>query len=134
MVQKLLVAIFVGLLIGSSNVNAQESPSTEQVLGAIAGGALGSTIGDGDGRKAATVIGAIIGWRMGERILSNEEHKNFMTLNEHDFRRYCRHEVPGRYSHDRRLAERWVLGCVHRLERQQKELEREAYFDGLNDK
>lgn len=131
MLQKLLVAMFVGLLFGSS-VMAQEGPSTEQVLGAIAGGALGSTIGDGDGKKAATVIGAIIGYRMGERVLSKDDHTNFMRLNENDFRRYCRNEVPSRYSHDRRLADCWVLGCMHRLERQQKELEREAYLDGLN--
>jgi uncharacterized protein YcfJ len=131
MVQKVLAVMCVSLLFGS-NVMAQEGPSTEQVLGAIAGGALGSTIGDGDGKKAATVIGAIIGYRMGERVLSTKDHQEFMTLNEHDFRRYCRHEVPARYSHDRRLADRWIMGCVHRLERQQKELEREAYFDGLN--
>jgi uncharacterized protein YcfJ len=131
MVQKVLAVMCVSLLFGS-NVMAQESPSTEQVLGAIAGGALGSTIGDGDGKKAATVIGAIIGWRMGERVLSTKDHGQFLTLNENDFRRYCRNEVPARYSHDRRLAERWVSGCVVRLERQQKELEREAYLDGLN--
>jgi uncharacterized protein YcfJ len=130
MVQKLLVVMCVGLLSGS--VMAQEGPSTEQVLGAIAGGALGSTIGDGDGKKAATVIGAIIGWRMGERVLSTKEHGQFLSLNENDLRRYCRHEVPARYSHDRRLSDRWVQGCVVRLERQQKELEREAYLDGLN--
>jgi len=130
MVQKLLVVMFASLLFGSSAM-AQEGPSTEQVLGAIAGGALGSTIGDGDGKKAATVIGAIIGYRMGERVLSTKEHGQFLALNENDFRRYCRHEVPGRYSHDRRLANRWIQGCVVRLERQQKELEREAYLDGL---
>ena len=130
MFQKLLVVMFVSLLSGS--VVAQEGPSTEQVLGAIAGGALGSTIGSGDGRKAATVIGAIIGYRMGERVLNQNDHRDFMRLNENDFRYWCRHEVPVRYSHDRRLADRWILGCVHRLERQQKELEREAYFDGLN--
>jgi hypothetical protein len=130
MLQKLLVVMCASLLSGS--VVAQEGPSTEQVLGAIAGGALGSTIGDGDGKKAATVIGAIIGYRMGERVLSTKEHGQFLRLNENDFRRYCRHEVPARYGHDRRLADRWVSGCVVRLERQQKELEREAYLDGLN--
>lgn len=129
MLQKLLVVMCVSLLSGYAM--AQEGPSTEQVLGAIAGGALGSTIGDGDGRKAATVIGAIIGYRMGERVLSTKEHGEFLNLNQNDFRRYCRHEVPGRYSHDRRLSDRWIMGCVHRLERQQKELEREAYLDGL---
>ena len=131
MFQKLSLVIIVALLSGS--VAAQEGPSTEEILGAIAGGALGSTIGDGDGRKAATVIGAIIGYRMGERVLSTKDHNDFMRLNENDFRRWCRHEVPARYNHDRRLTERWVLGCTHRLERQQKELEREAYMDGLRE-
>lgn len=130
MLRKLLIVMFVSLLSGHSV--AQESPSTEQVLGAIAGGALGSTIGDGDGKKAATVIGAIIGYRMGERVLSTKDHGDFMRLNENDFRRWCRNEVPARYNNDRRLADRWIMGCVHRLERQQKELEREAYLDGLN--
>lgn len=131
MFQKLSLVIIVALLSGS--VAAQEGPSTEEILGAIAGGALGSTIGDGDGRKAATVIGAIIGYRMGERVLSTKDHNDFMRLNENDFRRWCRNEVPNRYNHDRRLVDRWVLGCVHRLERQQKELEREAYMDGLRE-
>ena len=129
MLKQISLVIIAALLSGYAS--AQEGPSTEEILGAIAGGALGSTIGDGDGKKAATVIGAIIGYRMGERVLSTKEHGQFLALNENDFRRYCRHEVPGRYSHDRRLANRWIQGCVVRLERQQKELEREAYLDGL---
>ena len=131
MLKQISLVIIAALLSGS--VAAQEGPSTEEILGAIAGGALGSTIGDGDGRKAATVIGAIIGYRMGERVLSTKDHNDFMRLNENDFRRWCRNEVPNRYNHDHRLADRWVLGCVHRLERQQKELEREAYMDGLRE-
>ena len=99
MFQKLLVVMCVSLLSGYAV--AQEGPSTEQVLGAIAGGALGSTIGSGDGRKAATVIGAIIGYRMGERVLENHDRDRFLELREPDFRRYCRHEVPLRYN-DRR--------------------------------
>jgi uncharacterized protein YcfJ len=31
------------------------------ILGALVGGALGNTVGDGDGRRAATVAGAVIG-------------------------------------------------------------------------
>lgn len=60
---KCIPVITASLLLGfaSTTSNAQ---STEQVLGAVAGGALGSTIGDGDGRKAATILGAIIGYRM----------------------------------------------------------------------
>ena len=60
---KLANVIIAALLISFSSIEAR-SQSTEQVLGAIAGGALGSTIGDGDGQKAATVIGAIIGYSL----------------------------------------------------------------------
>ncbi len=128
---KLLPVITATLLIGFSSIEAR-SQSTEQVLGAIAGGALGSTVGDGDGQKAATVIGAIIGYRMGERVLRSDEHKQFMDLNPNDFRRWCRHEVPARYEQYPNLKDRWIAGCVQRLQRQQRELEREAYMDGLN--
>ena len=129
MFQKLLVVMFVSLLSGYAV--AQEGPSTEQVLGAIAGGALGSTIGDGDGKKAATVIGAIIGYRMGERVLNKNEHTEFMRLDENDFRRWCRNEVPHHYERQDNLRRQWIAGCVVRLQRQQRELERQAYEDGL---
>lgn len=36
-------------------------PSTGQVLGGIVGAAVGSQIGDGDGQRAATVAGALLG-------------------------------------------------------------------------
>jgi len=123
------LAITVALLIGFGSVEAQ-SQSTEEILGAIAGGALGSTIGDGDGRKAATVIGAIIGYRMGERVLNPREHKDFMSLDRNDFRAYCHGEVPAKYYRRDNLKNRWIAGCVQRLERQQRELEREAFEDG----
>jgi len=123
----ILIVTVVAISLFLPKANAQ---STEEVLGAIAGAALGSTIGDGDGRKAATVIGAIIGYRMGERVLGGNERNEFLELNAQDFRHFCRHEVPYRYNQDRRLRERWVNGCVARLHRQQRELEREAYNDG----
>lgn len=37
---------------------------TAPVLGAIVGGAIGNQIGDGDGRRAATVAGAALGYSM----------------------------------------------------------------------
>jgi hypothetical protein len=127
---KYLPVITAALLLGSPSIMAQEEPTTEQLLGAIAGGALGSTIGDGDGRKAATVIGAIIGYRMGERVLSSNDRRAFTRMGHDDFRRWCRHEVPYRYENDSRLRNQWISGCVNRLNRQQRELEREAYEDG----
>lgn len=129
MFQKLLVVTCVSLLSGS--VLAQEGPSTEQLLGAIAGGALGSTIGQGDGRKAATVIGAIIGYRMGERVLDKHQRDQFLDLREDDFRYYCRREVPHEYNRRENLRRMWIQGCVDRLHRQQRRLEKEAYEDRL---
>ncbi|MFY2762963.1 glycine zipper 2TM domain-containing protein [Arenimonas sp. MALMAid1274] len=41
------------------------------VLGAIVGGALGNTVGSGDGRQAATVLGAVIGGAIGNDIERN---------------------------------------------------------------
>lgn len=125
-----LVAMFAALLIGFGSIEAK-SQSTEELLGAIAGGALGSTIGNGDGKKAATVIGAIIGYRMGERVLNSEDHRDFMRLSQRDFRSFCSREVPAKYYRQRILSDRWIAGCVQRLQRQQRELEREAYEDGL---
>ena len=123
--------MFVSLLSGYAM--AQEGPSTEQVLGAIAGGALGSTIGDGDGRKAATVIGAIIGYRMGERVLNQDERREFLKYNKDDFFWYCRSQVPHEYYQQDNLRKMWIQGCVERLHRQQRRLEREAYLDGLRE-
>ena len=127
---KYLPVITAALLLGSPSIMAQEEPITEQILGAIAGGALGSTIGDGDGRKAATVIGAIIGYRVGERVLNSNDRRAFTRMGHDDFRRWCRHEIPYRYENDSRLRNQWISGCVNRLNRQQRELEREAYEDG----
>jgi hypothetical protein len=77
------------------------------------------------------VIGAIIGYRMGERVLHSNDRDGFLELREPDLRRYCRHEVPSRYDDRRNLRDMWIEGCVRRLENQQRELEREAYLDGL---
>ena len=123
----LALAVAVGIT-WTPIVNAQISD--EELLGAIAGGMLGNSVGDGDGRKAATVIGAIIGYRMGERVLGRHDRDNFARLNHDDFRYWCRHQVPYRYQYERNLRDRWVSGCVNRLNRQQRDLEREAYEDG----
>ena len=85
---KSILAITAALLIGFGSTDANAQSSEEQLLGAIAGGYLGSTIGKGDGRKAATVIGAIIGYRMGERVLNPNDHRQFVSLDRNDFRRF----------------------------------------------
>jgi len=128
MYKKLLVVICVGLLSGIAN--AQKDPSREEVLGAIAGGALGSTIGDGDGKRIATVIGAVIGYRMGDRILNPNHREIFLDYNRNDLSYYCRGQVPFEYYYRDNLRRSWIRGCVDRLQRQQYRLEREAYEDG----
>lgn len=139
----------VSLLSGS--VLAQEGPSTEQVLGAIAGGALGSTIGDGDGRKAATVIGAIIGYRNGDRLLGNRnDHQGHYQANgiyympsQSFIRDECKRMLPLAYEYDWNLRQAWIDGCVKRTydqiyaQRRQelirkRELERRAYLEGYD--
>ena len=45
----------------------------EKILGAVAGGYLGSTIGGGDGKTVATVLGAIIGYNVGPQVLGNSQ-------------------------------------------------------------
>lgn len=145
MLQKLLVVMFVSLLSGS--VFAQDQgPSTEQVLGAIAGGALGSTIGQGDGKKAATVLGAIIGYRNGDKFLNPNQDRHFelpryySSVPAREGRDYferrhraeweCRRELPSIYWADVALSEAWIKGCIERKLRTIAELERDAYLNG----
>lgn len=125
----------------------EQGPSTEQVLGAIAGGALGSTIGQGDGKKAATVLGAIIGYRNGDRFLNPNQDQHFQPpsyqvrgypnragrdwfARRRQAERECRHELPSMYWGDVELSEAWVKGCIERKLRLRAELERDAYQDG----
>ena len=128
---KSILATTVVLLIGFGSVSANAQSSEEQILGAIAGYYLGNSIGDGDGRRAARVIGAILGYRHGEQILNPRDRRQFMSMDRDDFHYYCRHEVPYQYSHRRNTYDMWVRGCVQRLSREQRQLEIEAYEDGL---
>ena len=124
--------ILAALLIGFGSTDANAQSSEEQILGAIAGGALGSTIGDGDGGKAAIVIGAIIGYRLGERLLNPHDRTDFLSLNSNDLYRFCRRQVPYEYDRRENVRRMWIQGCVDRLHNQQLRLEQEAYEDGLN--
>jgi uncharacterized protein YcfJ len=131
---KLLTVIALSFLVGCTNLSAQEGPSNEQILGAIAGGAIGSTIGDGDGRKAAMVLGAIIGYRNGEIIFGRNEKvlkPESYTERRKRFEGYCVKELPVQYSYDYNLARSWIRGCIDKLQKSQRELERQAYIDGL---
>ncbi len=48
------------------------------VIGAIAGGVLGSTIGKGSGRRAATVGGALVGGAVGHDVEKHDRGSNIV--------------------------------------------------------
>lgn len=116
---KTFVAIVAVLLCGSSAVNAQNN-DTDKLLGAIVGGAIGSTIGDGDGKRIATALGILIGARMAD----GEKYGR------RDFVRECRRNVPAKYRNNDGARQAWIEGCVANLEGLQAELEEQAYRDG----
>jgi outer membrane lipoprotein SlyB len=120
MVQKLLVVMCVSLLFGSNAI--AQSNDTDKLIGAVVGGAIGSTIGDGDGQKIATALGALIGARMADG----------QRYERRDFIRECRRNVPAKYRSNDGARKAWIEGCVHNLEEVQARLEREAYNEGLN--
>ena len=71
---KTLVAVTFALLSTTAfaqDYYAEEKEQQNKLLGAIAGGYLGSTIGGGDGKTAAIVLGAVLGYRHGDRILGD---------------------------------------------------------------
>lgn len=107
----------------------------ERLLGAIAGGYLGSTIGGGDGKTVATVLGAVIGYNVGPQVLgSNDyqppllEQRRRIHYRQSDVYKLCEWENP--YHKDSRLFWHYNKGCVQRLSQQLRELEREAYERG----
>lgn len=122
MVKYGLVVTSVVLLLGLSSVVNAQATDTDKLTGAVVGGLIGSTIGDGDGKKIATALGIIIGARMadGER------------YDKRDFVRECRKNVPLRYKDNEGAKRAWIRGCVDNLEDIQARLEREAYSEGAN--
>lgn len=129
---KILLIVALLTLIPSAYADNEN----EKLLGAIAGGYLGSTIGGGDGRRVATVLGAVIGYNVGPRVLGAEERyqppllepRRQMHYKQSDVYRLCEWENP--YHKDSRLFWHYNKGCVQRLSQQLRELEREAYERG----
>ena len=75
--KNLLVAAIFSTAVAFSPVS--QANDGDKLLGAIAGGVLGSTVGKGDGRKAAIVAGAVLGYRYGDQLLntsSNRQYRN----------------------------------------------------------
>jgi hypothetical protein len=126
----IVLAIGLGILTLSSPLSAQtwdnREQETQKLLGAIAGGYLGSTIGDGDGRRAATVLGATLGYKYGDIILRSPP-----TRSQRNAWDVCKKMVPAKYRGNSGATRSWVEGCVARIEVEQYKLESEAYQDGL---
>ena len=120
-----LVVITATLLLGSEKTIAQNQDDISVLLGAAAGAAIGSTIGDGDGRKVATVLGGLIGAEMAR-------DRNGYRYVGRRFESYCKDRVPAEYRNNVGVARSWVQGCVARLEQRQAELEQQAFEEALN--
>jgi len=61
-----------GTVVGVEQVKHKDSHlGAGTAIGAVAGGVLGSTIGKGDGRTAATVGGAVAGGAIGHQVEKN---------------------------------------------------------------
>ena len=121
----ILVVMSAALLLGSQSTVAQNQGDIDVLLGAAAGAAIGSTIGDGDGRKVATVVGGLIGAEMAR-------DRNGYRYVGRRFESYCKDRIPAEYRNNVGVARSWVQGCVARLEQRQAELEQQAFEEALN--
>lgn len=126
--------LLLGLLVLAPAAHGQQE---EKLLGAVAGGYLGSTIGGGDGKTVATVLGAIIGYNVGPQVLGNSQGYTYgyhdrqwrqPTYRQADIYKLCDRENP--YHKDSRLYWSYNRGCVQRLSEHVRELERQAYEQG----
>ena len=141
---KCLTAITAILLLGSNQLFAQNASDTDVLLGAAAGGVIGSTIGQGDGKKIATVLGALIGAEMARGAaearadtyqppIRDWRQRRHVHRNPDQLELECRRHIPSIYWENVGAASAWVRGCVRRELQIQTELEAQAYRDGLND-
>lgn len=62
------IALAAALLAGCGTSSEIQKEQAGTVIGAVAGGLLGSQVGRGDGRVAATIVGAIAGGAVGHSI------------------------------------------------------------------
>lgn len=117
--------------------SAYADQEDEKILGAVAGGYLGSTIGGGDGKTVATVLGAIIGYNVGPHVLGNSQgytygynHRQWSQprYRQADIYKLCDQRNP--YPRDSRFYWSYNRGCVQRLSEEMRELEQHAYEQG----
>lgn len=147
--KKLVIVCLLGLFTLATVAHADHEED-EKILGAIAGGYLGSTIGSGDGRKAATVVGAILGYNLGPQILGTSHHHTYdygyhgrhnnyhsnrswrqPRYRQADIYEICKYRNP--YPRDSRMYWSYNRGCVQRLSQEMREMEQDAYEQGYRD-
>lgn len=130
---KTILAIMLALV----SINAYADQEDEKLLGAIAGGYLGSTVGGGDGKTVATVLGAIIGYNVGPQVLGNSQGYTYgyhdrqwrqPRYRQADIYKLCDRRNP--YPRDSRFYWSYNRGCVQRLSEEMRELEQHAYEQG----
>lgn len=133
---KCLTAITAILLLGSNQVYAQNASDTDVLLGAGAGAAIGSTIGQGDGKKIATVLGALIGAQMARDSVASNHYRYSRPIDsraiERNIYRQCSNNVPRSYWGYPDAQRAWTEGCVERKRMLMLEVQQQAYEDGLN--
>jgi uncharacterized protein YcfJ len=79
--------IALSALISSALVltGCQNQPTKEEqagLIGAIAGGLLGSQVGDGNGKKAAIIAGTILGHHLGSSVGRTMDEVDRMKANQ----------------------------------------------------
>lgn len=60
--------------------------NTNAVLGGVLGAAIGNRIGDGDGRRAATAVGAVLGYAIARDVQNNRGYNDRYSNNRYDSR------------------------------------------------
>lgn len=139
--------LLLSLLVLSINqVNAQQEPTLEQFLGAVAGGVICNNLVEGDNRKAASAACAVVGYRYGNKILGRNDDLYAYRVNNvslSQLQRLCRQQVPVEYQYDRYLYDAYVNGCVRRYSeeirkerlriiQERRRLEQQAYEQGYD--
>jgi len=119
--------IVIALLALGSQVGAahEGTAPADPWLGATIGGLIGSTIGQGDGRKVATAVGAVVGYQLAADTADGLSRQHYRRLE-----RRCRAAIPAAYRINAGAAKAWVEGCIDREVGNQQDLEQEAYEHG----
>ena len=122
-------ALCISLLVLPPVAVAGDSrPSIDPWLGAtLGGGIIGSTVGHGEGRKATTIVGTIIGYHLADdssREISRRQQRYIVSR--------CRAEVPSEYATNDSVKSAWIRGCIDREITAQLDREQKAYDAGRN--